>query len=115
MQSYKNWDKKTADATKILQNVESAVHAVVPGADIVFYGSRARGDADRFSDWDFLILVDPPLTNKLTCEIRERLFDIELETDNVLSSIIRTKIEWGSRNYAAIPFKQAVDAEGIIL
>jgi predicted nucleotidyltransferase len=115
MQPYKSWDKKKPSVTKVIQKVESAVHAVAPGADIVLYGSRARGDADQFSDWDFLVLVDPPLTNKLTCEIRERLFDIELETDNIISSIIRTKHEWNSRNYAAIPFKQAVETEGIII
>ncbi len=115
MQSYDSWDKKSPAAEQLIKKVEIAVHDIVPGADIVLYGSRARGDAIPFSDWDFLILVDPPLSYDITCEIRERLFDIELESDTVISSIVRTKNEWGSQNYAAIPFKQAVEAEGIVL
>lgn len=115
MRRYGNWEKKNPETAKTLQRIKSAVRAVTPKADIVLYGSRARGDAGRSSDWDLLILVDPPLTNELTREIRDRLFDIELETDNIITSIIRTRKEWSSEHYAAIPFKQAVESEGIIL
>jgi predicted nucleotidyltransferase len=41
---------------ELLERVKQAVHEVEPEADIVLYGSRARGDAHAESDWDFLIL-----------------------------------------------------------
>jgi predicted nucleotidyltransferase len=43
---------------ELLERVKHAVHEVEPEADIVLYGSRARGDAHAESDWDFLILLD---------------------------------------------------------
>lgn len=115
MKPYGTWDKKSPVIDKLIKRVEQTIHTIVPSADIILYGSRARGDAVSFSDWDFLILVDPPLTQSLTYDIRERLYDIELETDTVISSIIRTKNEWVSQNYAVLPFKKLVEAEGIVL
>ena len=45
------------------QNVLTAIcdtaKKVLPsGANLILYGSRARGDAHRQSDWDLLLIVD---------------------------------------------------------
>lgn len=40
---------------EILKRVKQAVRELDPEAEIVLYGSRARGEAGRESDWDFLI------------------------------------------------------------
>ena len=41
---------------ELLQRVKQAVHKVEPEADSLLYGSRARGDAQAESDWNFLKL-----------------------------------------------------------
>lgn len=42
---------------ELLEQVKQSVHEIEPDADIILYGSRARGDAHAESDWDFLILL----------------------------------------------------------
>ena len=41
--------------------IASAVQALAPGAEIILYGSHARGTAHVDSDWDFLILLPAPV------------------------------------------------------
>jgi predicted nucleotidyltransferase len=40
------------------------VQSNLPGASIVLFGSRARGEADRFSDYDLLIITPQTFTPK---------------------------------------------------
>ncbi|HYA42747.1 MAG TPA: nucleotidyltransferase domain-containing protein [Syntrophobacteraceae bacterium] len=96
----------------LLKKVKNAVHEVEPDADIILYGSRSRGDSVPDSDWDFLILVDGPVSDKRTDRIRDRLYDVELESEAVLSSIVRSRDEWNSAKYSAMPFRQQVEQEG---
>jgi predicted nucleotidyltransferase len=42
---------------QLLVRVKEIVHQYDPRADIILYGSRARGDATPDSDWDHLILA----------------------------------------------------------
>lgn len=115
MKSYSHLDRTTPGIKRLLKRVQQAVHSVVPEAEIILYGSHARGDASPVSDWDFLILVDNPLDRKLITKLKDRLYDLELEMDTVLSSIIRTQEEWRSPRYSVLPFKHMVEQEGISL
>ncbi len=115
MRNYHNWEKKTRENATILKQVKKRIHALMPNAEIIFYGSRARGESTSHSDWDFLILSDNSITQSLLTAIKSSLYDLELETGQDLSSIIRNKKEWNSPKYAVLPFKKEVDEEGIIL
>lgn len=99
--------------TKLLQKVKTAIKGISPEAEIILYGSRAMGTADIDSDWDFLIILPSPVDKQLEVEIKDRLYDIELETDTILSSIIRSKQEWLSSRYAVIPLRQQVENYGV--
>lgn len=90
-----------------------AVHALSPAAEIILYGSRAKGTAREDSDWDFLILLPSMEDEEIETQIKDCLYDIELETDTVLSSIIRTKSEWLSESYAVLPLRQQIESEGV--
>lgn len=99
----------------IPDRIRSAVHEVEPTAQVILYGSRARGDAMPDSDWDILVLVDGPVDARREEAITRRLFDLELETDTVLSAIIHSKDEWASRLFQAMPFHENVTREGVTL
>jgi len=100
---------------ELIEKIRQAVRELEPDAEIILYGSRSRGDAISESDWDFLILVDGPMSDERTDRIRHRLYEIEWESGEVLSTIVRNREEWNSDLYQAMPFHQRVQQEGIRL
>lgn len=100
---------------KLLEQCRDAVREVVPGAEVILYGSRARGDAGWDSDYDLLVLVDGPVDWRLEDRIRQRLYGIELESGAALCVNAYRKSDWHSPLYRAMPFHQHVEREGIIL
>jgi len=98
---------------ELLECVKHAVHEVEPEADIVLYGSRARGDAHAESDWDFLILLDGVVDDARTDAIRHRLYDIEWDCGEVLCSIVLSRQEWGSSVRQVTPFAKILRKQGI--
>ena len=105
--------EETIGRRELLERVKAAVQALEPEAEVILYGSRARGTARADSDWDFLILLPGPVDRMLEMQIKDRLYDIELETDMVLSSIVRSKQEWLSRQYEVMPLRQEIEKDGI--
>ncbi|MGM0454304.1 MAG: nucleotidyltransferase domain-containing protein [Thermodesulfobacteriota bacterium] len=93
--------------------IKQTVREIEPDADIILYGSRSRGDADEESDWDFLLLVDGPVTDARTDRIRHRLYEIEWDSGEVISSIVRNREEWQSGMFEAMPFHHRVRQEGV--
>jgi len=100
---------------QLLGHIKQAVREVEPEAEIILYGSRSRRDAPLESDWDLLILVDGPLSDERTDRIRHGLYEVEWESGEVISSIVRNREEWNSGDYQAMPFHQRVQQEGIRL
>ncbi len=100
---------------ELLERVKHAVHEVEPEADIVLYGSRARGDAHAESDWDFLILLDGEVDDARTDAIRHRLYEIEWDGGEVLCSMVRNRQEWDSSVQQVTPFAKILREQGIHL
>lgn len=98
--------------SELLKRVKAAVLELEPEAQVILYGSRARGTAQPDSDWDFLILL-PRMDKALEWQIKDRLYDIELETDTVLSSIIRSRQEWLSKRYEVVPLRREIERDGV--
>ena len=46
----------------IYSTIKTTVQACLPGARIVLFGSHARGDQDRHSDYDLLIITPKTFT-----------------------------------------------------
>jgi len=103
------------DRQTLLKQVKQKILEIEPDATIILYGSRSRGDATKDSDWDFLILINRLHDNKQVEKIRNHLFDVELQCNEILSSIIRSRSEWNSPKYMRTPFYKNVEKEGIIL
>jgi predicted nucleotidyltransferase len=100
---------------ELLDRVKAAVRAVEPDAEIILYGSRSRGEFVADSDWDFLILVSGRLDDSRVDAVRHRLYEVEWESGEVISSIVRSLEQWHSDLYQSIPFHQQVEQEGIRL
>ena len=83
---------------------------------VILYGSYARGDFNRSSDIDVMILTD--LNEDELIEYRDKLwdlaYDIELENNVILSPLVKNIDKF---NYwlNALPFYMNVEKEGVIL
>lgn len=79
----------------ILSRISESIYKKDPNAIAYLFGSRARGDNSSKSDWDILILVnEKKVTNQLEDNFRDDLYDIELETGQIISAFIYSKDYW---------------------
>jgi predicted nucleotidyltransferase len=99
----------------ILDKVKKTVMQIEPSAEIVLYGSRARNDFTTSSDWDFLVLVDGEVDYHRTHTIRHQLHEIEWDTGEILSCIVRDRAEWESEKYRTMPLYKSIKLEGVKL
>lgn len=100
---------------KLLDHIKKNVHDIEPNAEIILYGSRARHEAGSESDWDLLILVDGDVDHERVRRVRHHLYELELETDEIISSIVENRQTWNSSLYQAMPFHENVEREGIVI
>jgi len=103
------------ESDKILDRISKIIHKKDPKAIAFLFGSRARGNARPDSDWDILILVNENrVTNEIEDKFRDELYDIELESGQIISTFIYTKGYWKSTLINS-PFYANVNREGIRL
>ncbi|MEX0594947.1 MAG: nucleotidyltransferase domain-containing protein, partial [Candidatus Paceibacterota bacterium] len=95
----------------ITYEVKESVKRIDPKAKVILFGSRARGDSKKDSDWDFLILTSQRVNEEMKRIIRETLIDTELEAEEVISTIIYSKKSW--YNYRNTPLFENINSEGI--
>lgn len=98
-----------------MDQISSSVHRSDPNAEVFLFGSRARGDNRWDSDWDLLILTDgSKITQETEDKFRENLYDIELESGQIISAFIYTKEYW-RKNLRYSPLYENVNKEGLRL
>ncbi len=101
-----------AKEKRILKRLVEKIKKIVPEAEIILFGSKARGDDTLFSDVDILILVDKKEKKE---EILEVCFQFELEHDILISPLIRTRDEWNSFPYNVSEIRHFIEEEGVRL
>jgi uncharacterized protein len=79
---------------ELVQKIKQTVHQTEPGAEIILFGSFARGDNREDSDIDLLILIDDNMSDSKSRAILYPLFDLGLQIGEVISPVIRNKKEW---------------------
>ena len=103
---------------KIINEFLKKVEAVLGNRlrKIILYGSYARGDYNKSSDIDIMILTD--LNNEEIEQYRNTIsdiaFDMELETGFIISPLIKNIEKYNDR-IDVIPFYMNVNKEGVIL
>jgi uncharacterized protein len=103
------------DQNLIQDRIIKTIREKDPKAVAYLFGSRARGDFRHDSDWDILILVDASkITNEIEDNFRDDLYDIELESGQIISTFIYPKDYWNSTLIFSPLFKN-VNREGILL
>jgi predicted nucleotidyltransferase len=103
------------DRKEIVNKAEQAIRAVEPDAEIILFGSEARGDARPGSDIDLLVLLSgDKLSFDRESVICGDLLLLEGQTGISISPKIYLKKNWENRPVLT-PFYMNVMREGIWL
>lgn len=82
----------------------------------ILYGSYARGDYDKNSDIDIMVLTD--FDEEEIIEYRKRIrdlaCDLEMENDVIISPLLRN-INKFEKRVDVIPFYTNIQKEGVVL
>lgn len=99
--------------TDILQQVKATVRKIDPEAEVILFGSQARGDARDDSDWDFLVLTDCSLDKRQKYVFVDAVFEqAELTTGEVITLILHEKNEWYAK-FKVTPLFKNIMEDGI--
>jgi len=111
---------KSIDQVKLRDNEKKAsreseqrISEGFPDAEIILYGSKARGDDEESSDIDLLIIIDSQINRNIEEEITEIKYKMELKYDVAFGTIIENRDFWKSAIANAMPLHWNIDREGI--
>ncbi len=100
---------------QILQKLIEVINKTAPGSELYLYGSQARGDEKKLSDWDLLILLN---SHKISFDFETKLmdafYDVELETGQIISPLIYSKTDWNEK-HSVTPLFKIIKKEGVRL
>lgn len=96
----------TKDA-RIARKVKRRLLAVTPVQRVVVYGSRARGDATKYSDLDLYIEIPTTVDRPLRQKIREIAWEVSLDSGVVISTLV------GGERLNGQPILKAIKKEGV--
>lgn len=113
MKSFIEWQKQSPDHAKLLNICAAAIRRVLPDAEVILYGSVARGEETPDSDIDLLVLAPQEVTYELERAIRDQIYEIELEREQIISVIVRQNSRWHSRPLNFTPLYRAIVREGV--
>lgn len=99
----------------ILSRIKQTIYKSAPDAEIILYGSRARGSSKKVSDWDLLVLLNSNIISfDFETKLMDDLYEIEIDTGEVISPLFYTKTDW-IENYPITPLYENIQKEGIHL
>jgi DNA polymerase sigma len=99
----------------ILEKFRALLTPQVPIHRLILFGSRARGDAEPFSDIDVLVVVDSGLDDQIRDLVSDCAWQAGFAKGIVLVPVVFSRDEWerGPERHSLLA--KAIEAEGITL
>ena len=113
MKSIKRVRKISVADRELLAELKEIVLGRLPDAELILYGSAARGTREPESDYDVLILTDTSLPADEQDAIGYAIYELELARGVVISEVFLSREEWGHGLIAVSPFRRNVEREAI--
>jgi len=81
---------------------------------IIIFGSAVRGECERESDLDILIISKKPVDNKRRNKITDVIFEVNIEYDTNISSIVVDESMWDFGPISVLPIHKEILKEGVM-
>ena len=99
----------------LLLRLKETVRGLIPSAELLVYGSTAKGTRGMGSDYDILVLTDIALSTKEENDVSDAIYELELSDDVVISTIFYPKNQWNTPLAEAMPFHKRIEEEAVLL
>ena len=100
--------------SQVINNIKEVAKKVLPkGCTLYLYGSRARGDARKDSDWDLLILLDKSSLTFRDYDLSLPFRELGWSINEEINPQVYSKKEW--QNSLFTPFYKNVERDKIVL
>ena len=83
-----------------------------PVDQVVLFGSKARGTDDAESDIDLLVVTSRPLSWQERHSLIDALFDVELNHDVVISTLVVFQDDWENGPWRVVPIRKNIERDG---
>ena len=103
------------ERTEVIDSIKQVAQRTLPkGSRLLLYGSRARGDYHKGSDWDLLIVLNKPqLTESDYDDVSFPFTLLGWNIGELISPQMYTKKEWDDISF--LPFHKNVEHDKIEL
>lgn len=98
---------------RLLADVKALVRSRLPDAEVILYGSTARGERTPDSDYDVLVLTDRCISTAEETAMIEAIYEYELAHDVVISISYHSRLDWAAPIRKVTPFYCNVETEGV--
>lgn len=98
----------------VFESFAARVRAEIdPGAKIWAYGSRARGDAEEYSDLDVCVVLPGPVSYELRLAIGHIAWEIGFEKGVFIQDVVFTEESFERGPMSAHPLVKTILREGL--
>lgn len=98
----------------VIDAIRNTAGNIPSGAKVILFGSQARGDARKDSDWDVLVLVDKEAITPAEHDLYTFPFwELGWEIDAMIHPALYTVNDWQTK--ANPIFRANVEKDGIVL
>ena len=99
----------------MISEIRNVANSDIPkGAQVILFGSQARGDAKEGSDWDVLVLIDKENLSPMDHDLYSYPFwELGWKIDAMIHPAVYTMNDWNTK--ANPVFKNNVERDGIVL
>lgn len=97
---------------EVARELKRRVSQVTTLLDFRVFGSRARGDADDFSDMDVFIEIDA-LDDAVERKIRDAVWEVGFEHGLYISPLLCTRYEIEETPLRSSPIVKNISSEGV--
>ena len=100
-------EKRILDKFKVLLSDRVSIYKMI------LFGSRARGDADQYSDMDIAVILNEPVEEKDIDYVSDCAWEAGFEYGIVVVPVVFTREEWEDSPERSSLLVQAAEREGV--